>query len=171
MAQVIFTAQVNLQDEHSLTGSKTLKVYVDDAVYTTPETRFGIAHDAIEAFVAALDDIIDPVITGVTITSPVTVGGLKSVAGDQGVAEGAQLTLETEDTLAVAQERPYFLPGANASTFLANFRQVDIGDANLLSWIATFVLNAACRILISDGEEVTGIASGRYATKRRDSNA
>jgi hypothetical protein len=139
---------------------------VDEVAYPTPTLQFGAALASTISFAQALDDIIDCVIEKVTLSAILSLIGVKAVAGDQGAAEGANLQLATLDNNGDPQVRPYWLPGANAGIFNANFRTVDTGDANLLTWLATFAANDVV-VTISDGEEVTGIDSGVYATRRR----
>jgi hypothetical protein len=171
MAYVYFPARIALLDEHGLTGAKEVTIRVDDAVQATAALQQAAAIEQLDDFVAALDDVTDAQITGVTMTLPVNVVGLKSAPGEQGLAEGANLTMTTEDLEAVEHERPYWLPGAKEGVFLANFRTIDTGDTDLLAWVATF--NDApngVAITISDKEQVLSIVEGSYATRRRNSS-
>lgn len=165
----IFTGRLTLEDEHGLTSTKEVVMDVDETVHITDTAQITAANDALAAFVTELDEIVDAVITSATLSIPVTGTALKTVPGEQGVAEGATLRLETLDSGAVARTRPYWLPSASQGIFNTNFRTVDTGDADLLAWLGTFDANDVL-ITISDGEEVTGIESGHYSTKRRSVN-
>jgi hypothetical protein len=165
-----FTGRLQLTDEHGLTTTKEVSMVVDEGVHITTIAQITAANDAMAAFLTELDDIVDGVITSATLSIPVTGTALKTVAGEQGVAEGANLKLETLDNDSVAQIRPYWLPSAAQGIFNANFRTVDTGDADLLAWLGTFDANDVL-ITVSDGEAVTGIDSGTYATRRRSAAA
>ena len=160
-----------MRDEHQLITSKDVVIRIDDAIVTTESAQLAAAMTALNDFVAALDDIVDPLIVGVTLTVPIIVAGIKSVAGDQGSAEGANLNLTTVDENTDSHVRPYWLPGATAGIFQANFKNVDTADTDLNTWLATFNSAAGVEITISDGEVVDGINGGLYATRKRNSSA
>jgi hypothetical protein len=161
-----FLLRLLLRDAHGLSTTKNVNIEVDELSYITPETQYGAALAATVNFTQALDDIIDCVIEKVVLNALAAVTGLKTVAGDQGAAEGANLQLATLDNDGDPQIRPYWLPGAKAAVFNANFRTIDTGDADLLTWLSHFD-EFDVKITISDGETVTGIDSGVYATRRR----
>jgi hypothetical protein len=158
--------RVLLRDAHGLGSSKNLVIEVDDVAFPTAATQFQAANVRLGFWVQALDAIIDCVIEKVTLTSLLDVAGLKTVPGDQGTAEGANLVLATIDNNGDPQERPYWLPGASAGIFNPNFRTVDAGDQDLIDWVDLFP-GADIDVVISDGEVVTGIVGGVYATRRR----
>lgn len=160
----IFQGRVQLQDEHGLTATKLVQMNVDSAVHITTIAQITAALNALNDFVTLLDGVIDAVILSATLSVPVTAGG-KANPGDQGVAEGATLQLTTLKD-GVEYVRPYWLPSAKAGIFNSNFRTIDTGDAELLAFLGAFDNNDVL-IEISDGEEVTGIDSGHYSTRRR----
>lgn len=162
----LFTGTVKLRDAHGLGTTKNVVMDVDESVHITTIAQITAARSSLQAFVDNLDVIIDAVIESASLNVPADVSGGKSVPGDQGVAEGANLALETLDNDGAPQVRPYWLPSADAGIFNANFRTVDTADGDLLAWLNTFNTNDVM-ITISDGEEVTGIDSGVYATRRR----
>lgn len=170
MANVEFIGKVRLQDAHQLRSTKTVRIFIDDTIHVTPTAQRDQALAMMTAFVEEMDDIIDPVVVETTLTMPVVPAGLKSSPGDQGVAEGANLLLATTDGLGNAVNRPYWLPGAAASIFLANFRTINTAVQALIEWVASFN-DAGGEIVISDGEVVTGITSGQYATRQRNTTA
>lgn len=167
----VYEGRVQLTDEHGLKASKVVTIHVNDLVYTTPAAQQAAALIVLQSFVSALDDIVDALITNVTMVIPAAPGGLKSVFGDQGVGEGANLILSTIDNLGGVQERPYWLPSAKAGVFLANFRTVDTADADLNTWVTSFTEDSDALIVISDGEEVQAVTGGSYATRKRNSTA
>lgn len=171
MAFVYFPCRIGLEDEHGMTGAKEVVVRVDADVQVTPDEQREAALTHLEEFVVAFDDVTDCEIVSVTMTIPLDISGIKGAPGEQGVAQGANLVLSTEDLEAEQHERPYWLPGAKEGVFLSNFRTVDTGDTELLAWIASFNDNATgCAICISDKEQVLSVVRGRYATRQRDSS-
>jgi hypothetical protein len=169
MAYIEYSGRVQLRDEHQLLTTKLVAIRIDDAIVTTEAARLAAAMSALNDFVAALDDIVDPIIVTTTLTIPIVVAGIKSSAGDQSVAEGANLVLSTVDDDGV-HERPYWLPGAVAGVFLANFATVDTADTDLNTWVSTFNAASGVEIVISDGEVVQAVTGGRYASRKRESN-
>lgn len=170
MAFLNYEGRVQIQDEHGLKSTKVVTIRIDDAVKTTEAAQLAAAMAAMEGFAAGLDDAIDPVIVSTSLTVPMFPAGLKSSPGDQGAAEGANLSLATVDVDTNAHSRPYWLPGAKAGVFAANFRTVDTSDAELLAFLDSFNPEAGVEITISDGEVVTGINSGVYATRQRNAS-
>ena len=168
MAFIEYKGRINLEDEHGLSGFKEVAMLIDTTASPTPGDQIVSAYDLISVFAEALDDVTDCKITSITMTVPVVVAGLKGSAGEQGVAEGADLTLTTtrlsDDT---DHERVYWLPGAKEGVFLPDFRRVDTADTQLLTFIAEFSNSAPHLVSISDQEQVLSITSGIYATRQR----
>lgn len=162
----LFTGRVLLRDAHGLGTTKTVKIDVDEVIHVTPTEQIVAAKGRLEAFVNALDAIVDAVIETVALTVDSHPGGLKTVPGDQSVSEGANLVIATVDNDANPQLRPYWLPSALADIFNPNFRTINTAAQDLVDWLATF--NAAgVDITISDGETVESVESGVYASRRR----
>lgn len=174
MANVYFSARVNMEDEHGLKGSKQLEIAVDDTIQNTFALQQAAAQLLLVQWAEAFDNVIDAKITSVTMTSDLTAAtvGLKASPGEQGIGEGANLVFTTEDLEAVEHERPYWLPSAKEGVFLSNFRTIDTGDTELLAWVALFNdVAEGVKITISDKEQVLSIVEGSYQTRKRDSNA
>lgn len=169
---ITYTGRLRIRDEHGLYTTKEVKVGVNEATYTTPEAQYGAAVDMLADFATAFDNIIDGVITDLKVTGDILAEatGLKTVAGDQGVAEGANLSMwvDAEKTI------PYFVPSAKQGIFLADFRTVDTADAELAAFMSLISGNTSDnQFEFSDGELVndtlgaSGLKSGYYGTRAR----
>jgi hypothetical protein len=173
MAWVYFRGRISYHDARGNKGSKEVEMRVDDVTFGTPEEQYAEAANQLGIHAAALDNVIDPMIDEITLTSliPHTGLSLKTSPGVREVSSGAQLQLSTEDFEGQLHERPYFLPGAKDGIFLANLETVDTGDTDLLAFVATFNAADTIEITVSDKEEVLSVVSGYWASKRRSSNA
>jgi hypothetical protein len=167
--------RIVLQDEHGLKATKTVDLWVDDALAITPEARMDIARLKLIQVAGHLDNIVDAMVVAVNFSLDIigSVLALKGAPGEQGIAEGAIVKVykENKDTL-----HPYWIPSAVAGIFLSDFATVDVSDADLQTYFEEFNQDAGVEVRFSDGEKldesrgVNGLLSGYYSTRQRSAD-